>query len=400
LKYMNYEFRRKRIVKKLKREGLDLFLTRHPANVRYLCPSFKGEGTLLITKNGTFLLVDSRYIAQAKLEIEGEENIEIAEMRKPFLKSLLKLFAKTAVKSVAFEIEYTTYAFFKILEKNCKGIHPVRNRSPLGDRTEMPKALPISNGVKLHPVKNWVENLRIIKDDEEISYIRRACNIVDKVLGEIFKNIKWGKTSELELENEIEYRFKKEGSGHLPFKPIVVGGGRASFPHAHPTDEKLKEKEFVIVDCGASFESYACDLTRTIGKNIMDAEKKDIYNLVLKVQETAISNIKPGVKTSDLCKLVREMFWEKDVAQFFIHGLGHGVGLDIHEAPTLSSHGSVKLKKGMVITIEPGIYIPNKYGVRIEDTVLVTSKGCEVLTRLSKSDWQAGLPVCSGQVSS
>ncbi len=361
---MNYELRRKKIVKKLKRQGVDLFLTRHPANVRYLCPSFKGEGVILVTRSKTFLLVDSRYIEQAKLEIEGEKNIEIAEMRKPFLKSLFKLFAKTGVKSVAFEIEHTTYAFFEILKKHCRGI-------------------------KLSPTKDWVENLRIIKDDEEVSYIRRACNIVDKVLGKVIDDIKWGKTSELELENEIEYRFKKEGSQHLPFNPIIVGGSRASFPHAHPTNELLKEGEFVIIDCGASYEGYGCDLTRTIGKNIMDAQKKSTYSLVLKTQEAAISSIKPGVKTSDVCNLVREMFWEEDVVQFFIHGLGHGVGLDIHEAPSLSSHGSVKLKEGMVITIEPGIYIPNKYGVRIEDTVLVTSKGCEVLTRLSKSNWQA-----------
>ncbi len=360
---MNYEFRRKKLVKKLKREGVDLFLTLYSANVRYLCPSFKGEGTILVVKDRTILLVDSRYTQQARLEIEGEENVEISEMKKPFLKSLLKLFSETGIKSVAFETEHTSYAFFEMLKKHCKGI-------------------------KLHPVKDWVENLRVIKDDEEISHIRRACNIVDKVLGKVISDMKWGKTTELELENEIEYRFKKEGSGHLPFKPIIVGGSRASFPHAHPTCETLKENEFVIVDCGASFGGYACDLTRTIGKNIMDAEKKAIYNLVLKVQETAISNIKPGVKTSDLCKLVREMFWEKDVAQFFIHGLGHGVGLDIHEAPSLSSHGSVKLKEGMVITIEPGIYIPNKYGVRIEDTVLVTSKGYEVLTGLYKSCWQ------------
>jgi Xaa-Pro aminopeptidase len=361
---MSYEFRRKKIVKKLKRDGVDSFLARHQVNVRYLCPSFKGEGVILVTRDMTFLFVDSRYTEQAKLEIADEEGVEIVEMRKPFLKSLLKLLDKTGVKSVAFEIEHITYGFFETLKKHCKGI-------------------------KLEPAKDWVENLRIIKDDEEISYIRCACNIVDKVLGTVIDDIKWGKTSELELANELEYRLKKEGSGQLPFKPIIAGGSRASFPHAHPTNEPLKEGEFVIVDCGASCEGYGSDLTRTIGKNIMDSEKKDIHSLVLKVQEAAINNIKPGVKTADLCKLVREMFWEKDVVQFFIHGLGHGVGLDIHEAPSLSSHGSVKLKEGMIITIEPGIYIPNKYGVRIEDTVLVTSKGYEVLTRLPKSRWQA-----------
>ncbi len=361
---MNYEFRRKKIIKKLKRKGIDSFLTREQINVHYLCPSFKGEGVILVTKDITFLLVDSRYTQQAKFEIADEKGIELVEMRKPFLKSLLKLFAKAGVKNTAFEVEHTTYDFFETLKKNCRGI-------------------------KLEPTKGWVENLRIIKDDEEAKNIRRACNIIDRAMTTLIKNIKWGKTSELDLANELEYGLKKEGSGQLPFYPIIVSGSRTSFPHAYPTRELLREGELVIIDCGASCQGYGSDLTRTIGKNIMDAEKKETYNLVLKVQETAIKNVKPGVKTSDLCKLVREMFWEKDVAQFFIHGLGHGVGLNIHEAPSLSSHGSVKLKEGMVITIEPGVYIPNKYGVRIEDTVLVTSKGCEVLTGLYKNCWQA-----------
>ena len=358
---MNYERRRKKIVRKLRRDGLDSFLTRHQVNVRYLCPSFKGEGVILITKDRTFLLVDSRYTEQAKLEIVGEEGIELAEMRKPFLPSLQKLFAKAAIKSAAVEEEHITYSFFQKLSNKCKG-------------------------VKVHPVRDWVENLRVIKDEEEIENIRRACNIVDSVIEKLRKDIRWGIT-EIKLANELEYNLKKAGSGQLPFKPIIAGGARAAFPHAQLTDEPLEEGELVIIDSGASYKGYASDLTRTIGKNIMDREKKRIYNLVLKVQEAAINNIKPGVKTSDLCKLVREDLFEHGVAQFFIHGLGHGVGLDIHESPALSSHSSVRLKAGMVITIEPGIYIPNKFGVRIEDMVLVTSTGHEVLTSSYKKHY-------------
>ena len=358
---MNYELRRKKIVKKLKREGVDAFLTRHQPNLNYLCPSFMGEGVIVITRYKTFLLVDSRYTEQAKLEIAGESDIEIAEMRKPFLASLQKLFAKADIKSVAIEEEHITYSFFQELKKKFKRL-------------------------KIHPVKDWVENLRVIKDKEEIENIRCACNIVDGAIEILRKNIKWGIT-ETELANELEYKLKKAGSGTLPFRPIIAGGSRASFPHAPPTKEPLREGEFVIIDCGASYNGYASDLTRTIGKNIMDGEKKRIYNLVLKVQEAAINNIKPDVKTSDLCKLVREKFFEQGVVQFFIHGLGHGVGLQIHEAPALSSHGSVKLKEGMVITIEPGIYIPDKFGVRIEDMVLVTSTGHEVLTSSYKKNY-------------
>ena len=356
---MNYEVRRKKLIKKLKREGLDSFLTRHQVNLRYLCPSFKGEGVLLVTKDMTFLVVDSRYTEQARLQVQSEAGIEIAEMRKPFLVSILKLFAKAGIKSVAVEEEHITYEFFVKLRKKHE---------------------------ELYPVRDWVENLRIVKDDGEIANIRRACNIVDRVIESLRKDIRWG-MKEIELANELEYRLKKEGSGDLPFRPIIAGGVRASFPHAHPEDEPLKEEEFVIIDCGASYNGYGSDLTRTIGKNIMDKEKKRIYNLVLEVQEAAISNIKPGIKTSDLCKLVRQRLYEEDVVQFFIHGLGHGVGLDIHEAPSLSSHGSVKLKEGMVITIEPGIYMPNEYGVRIEDMVLVTHGGYEVLTSSFKESY-------------
>ncbi len=357
---MNYDFRREKVVKKLKRDGIDSFLTRK-FNMHYLCPSFSGDGVILITKDITFLLVDSRYTEQAKLEVKSEKGVEVVDMKKPFWVSLQKLFTKAGIKSVAVEGEYITYDFFEKLKVKCKG-------------------------VKIHPIKDWVENLRIIKDEVEIANIRRACNIVDRVMESISKDMRWGIT-EIELANELEYKLKKEGSGELPFKPIIAGGARASFPHAQPTDEPLKEGEFVIIDCGASYKGYGSDLTRTLGKNIMDQEKKRIYNLVLEVQEAAINNIKPGIKTSDLCDLVRERFFEEDVVQFFIHGLGHGVGLQIHEAPALSSHGSVKLKAGMVITIEPGIYLPNKFGVRIEDTVLVTSKGCEVLTSSLKEHY-------------
>lgn len=354
LEYMNYDFRRNKIVSKLKRDGVDSFLTTHQVNLHYLCPLFKGEGVLLVTKEMTFLLVDSRYTNQAKLELNGEEGIEVMETKKSLLFTLSRLLAQSSIKSVAVEGEHITYDFFERIKKEFKG-------------------------VKIHPVKGWVENLRIIKDEGEIASIRRACNIVDKVVETLRKDIRWG-MKETELATELEYRLKKEGSGKLPFRPIVAGGGRASFPHAHPTDKPLREGELVIIDCGASCNGYCSDLTRTIGQNIMDGEKKRIYSLVLEVQQAAIDSIKPGIQTSDLCKLVREMFFEEDVVQFFIHGLGHGVGLEVHEAPSLSSHGSVKLKEGMVITIEPGIYIPDKFGVRIEDTVLVTRGGCEVLT--------------------
>lgn len=356
---MNYAFRRNKIVKKLKRKGMDSFLTTHKVNRHYLCPSFKGEGVLLVTKDMTFLLVDSRYTQQAKLQLAGEKGIEVTEMKKPFLVSLLKLFSRTGIKNVAVEGEHITYAFFTKLKDKYKGVHPVIR---------------------------WVESLRVIKDEEEVANIRHACGIVDRVAESFTKDMGWG-IKEIELANELEYKLKKEGSGELPFRPIVAGGKRASFPHAQPTDEPIKEGEFVIVDCGASYKGYASDLTRTIGKNIMDREKKRIYDLVLEVQEAAINNIKPGIKTSNLCKLVRGKFFEEDVVQFFIHGLGHGVGLEVHETPSLSSHGSVKLKEGMVITIEPGIYIPNKYGVRIEDMVLVTSRGHEVLTSSYKKHY-------------
>ncbi len=358
---MNYEFRRKKIIRKLKREDIDSFLTTHQVNLRYLCPSFRGEGVLLVTKDMTFLLVDSRYTNQAKLGLQGEEGIEVIETKKSLLFSLLRILAQLNIRSVAVEGEHITYELFVKLRKKCKGI-------------------------KIHPMRNWVGSLRIIKDEGEIVNIRRACNIVDRVAEAILKDIRWG-MKEIELANELEYRLKKEGSGELPFSPIVAGGGRASFPHAQPTDEPIKEGEFVIIDCGASYNGYCSDLTRTIGKNIMDGEKKRIYNLVLEVQQAAIGNIKPEIKTSDICKLVRERFFEKGVVQFFIHGLGHGVGLEVHEAPSLSSHSSVKLKEGMVITIEPGLYIPNEYGVRIEDMVLITHNGCEVLTSSYKEHY-------------
>lgn len=354
---MNYKLRRKRLIEKLKKENIDSFFTLNQHHLHYLC-SFKGEGAVFVTKGKTLILVDSRYTEHAKADLRDDENLEVMEVNKSSIFNLPEIFSQFSIKSVALEAKHITYDFFSDLQNKCKNI-------------------------ELYPVKDWVEELRIVKENEEIENIRNACKIVDKVLDSLIKDIKWG-VSEKDFVVELEYKLKKEGSGELPFPPIVAGGVRASFPHAIPTNEKIKEGEFLVIDCGASYKGYVCDLTRTIGKNIIDEGKKKIYNLVFDAQKAAIDSIKPGIKASDLYAVAYEVFSKQGVSKLFTHGLGHGVGLQVHEAPSLFPKESVELKEGMVFTIEPGIYVLNKYGVRIEDLVLVTSKGCEVLTTSPK----------------
>jgi len=354
----DYISRRSRIIRKLKELGTDSFLTLHPPNIRYLC-TFKGEtGALFLHRDVSFLLVDSRYITEAKDEVRG---VEIRKIDNSLPSILFKLTKEMNVKRIAVEEEHITYGFFNKLRRRCKK-------------------------VEILPVREWVENLRVIKDEREIANIRDACKITDKIFKDIKKNIKWG-MKESDLANELEYRLKREGSEELPFSPIVASGRRASYPHARPTNSPLREGELVIIDCGARYNGYCSDLTRTIGQNIMDEEKKRFYNLVLRAQKAAIEAIRPGVVISTLVKIVHDIFRKEKLLRYFAHALGHGVGLEVHEKPSLSLKKSLRLKEGMVVTIEPGLYIPGSCGVRIEDMILVTSSGYELLTSCPKESY-------------
>ena len=228
---------------------------------------------------------------------------------------------------------------------------------------------------------NMIERQRMIKDREEISNIQKACEITDKCFSYIQTYIKPGIT-EKEIAEEIEKYYKKYAEG-LSFETIVASGENSSKPHAVPTDRKIQDQDIITIDMGCKLNGYCSDMTRTIFVGEVPEEIKPIYNLVLKNQTQTTNDFKDGASTRLLTKMVENDF--KLNGYDLIHSLGHGVGMEIHEAPYISYKSDAQLRENMVVTNEPGIYIPGKYGVRIEDTIQITKFGCINLTKSEKN---------------
>ena len=228
-----------------------------------------------------------------------------------------------------------------------------------------------------------IEKQRMIKDQEEISSLEKACEITDNCFQYILTYIKPGMT-ERQIADEIEEYYKKRTEG-LSFETIVASGENTSKPHAVPTDRKIQENDIITIDMGCKVNGYCSDMTRTffVGNEISD-KQKEIYDIVLEANKMAIKQVKAGMKCSDLDKVARDYIASKGYGDNFGHGLGHGIGLEIHEAPTVSPAGDIILEENMLITIEPGIYIDGFSGVRIEDDVIVKKDGCVVLNKSNK----------------
>ena len=224
----------------------------------------------------------------------------------------------------------------------------------------------------------------MVKDEKEIATIKKAIEISDVAFNEVLKIIKEG-VSEKEIAAYMEYIQRKLGAENRSFNTIIASGYRSALPHGVASDKKIEKDEFITMDFGAYYDGYVSDMTRTIyyGNNITDRHK-EIYNTVLEAQLLGIKTIKEGIKSNEVDTVVRNFFKEKGLAEAFGHGLGHGIGLDIHELPYLSAVTQIPLKENMAVTVEPGLYFDGWGGVRIEDDVLVTKNGCEVLNKSSK----------------
>ncbi|WOV88072.1 Xaa-Pro peptidase family protein [Sporosarcina oncorhynchi] len=238
---------------------------------------------------------------------------------------------------------------------------------------------------KMIPHVEWVPlqseflTIRARKSKEELSVIKKSIQASDQAFKQLLKNIHIGMT-ELDVRNELEYLMLKGGHEGPAFGTIVAFGERAALPHAVPTTRKLKENEYVLIDFGINYEGYMSDMTRTIAVGEIDNESSKVFELTLKALESSIKAVRPGVTGSQLDAIARDIFEEAGLEKYSLRGLGHGVGLQIHESPRIVQNGTDIVEEGMVFTIEPGIYIPNQVGVRIEDIVYVTEEGCDVLT--------------------
>ena len=239
--------------------------------------------------------------------------------------------------------------------------------------------------ISLEPILSQkLTELRQIKSAEEIEKIKKAQEITDSAFGHILNFIKVGKT-EKEISLELEFFMRKNGSEGVAFDTIAVSGKNSSLPHGVPTDKPLSDGDFLTMDFGAVYGGYCSDMTRTVALGHVSDEQEKIYNIVLNAQTEALKTIAPSVACKDIDKVARDIISDAGFADNFGHGLGHSVGLEIHETPACNTRDSTPLKAGMLMTVEPGIYLPNKFGVRIEDLIVVIDNGYQNLTKSPKN---------------
>jgi Xaa-Pro aminopeptidase len=336
----------------LEKNRLDAFVTSFMPHLRYLTGFSGSNGLCIITHAKVFFLTDFRYKEQIRDEIVCSRSfITSGEIIEKAAKE--KLFSRC--KRVGIEKEYLTLAQYSELRKNFV----------------MPRFVPTSE---------LVESLASVKSQAEISLIKRAIVITDAVFAEILKIVKAG-ISELDVSAEISYLHKKYGAEKDSFEPIVVSGPRGSLPHGKPSSKKIKRGELVTLDLGCFYRGYCSDLTRTIAVGKPSGLARKVYGIVLEAQQKAIDSAQSGIKAKKLDGISRDYIRSKGYGKHFGHGLGHGIGLQIHEFPRVSARSTHTLRSGNVITVEPGIYLPGKFGVRIEDDIVIRDGTCDVLTK-------------------
>ena len=335
--------------------SLDLqgIIISNPINIKYLT-NIDAEGILLVTRKENVYITDGRYVeaVHSILTIEDEIIVyNITDVSKDDYENFFMF-----CENVGFEENYVTYAKYK----------------------EYMHKFKINNLVETEDI---IEKQRAIKDDEEIKNITTACEITDKCFSHLLDFIKPGMT-EKQIAKEID-EFYNTNSDGVSFDTIVASGENSSKPHAVPTDRKIQEQDIITIDMGCKYKGYCSDMTRTIFVGSVPEYVKPVYDLVLKNQTQTLDQMKDGENIRLLTKMVENDFRLHNFD--LIHSLGHGVGLEIHERPFISYKNDNQLKENMVVTDEPGIYLPGKFGVRIEDTVLITKFGCINLTKSEKN---------------
>ncbi len=346
-----------RLREELAGRDLDAFLSFDAVTNTYLSGFSGSTSVVIVTAYRAIFVTDFRYREQARAEVNG---FDIREVSDSYMRGICAALSDIGARRVGFEPERMTY----------KSYQDVRDRL---------------STVELVPVQDMVSKLRTCKDPVEQGNIRRAASIASSVMCEIPSVIRAG-MSERELAAEIECRIRKNGADGPAFEAVVLFGERTSLPHGKPSDRRLVEGDIVLVDIGAKSNGYNSDLTRTwVYRKISATRAKEIYEIVRSAQRAALDFLKAGVWCAELDAVARSIIRESGYSDNFGHGLGHGVGLEVHEAPRISAQSTDKIQQDMVVTIEPGIYVPGEGGVRIEDLVLVTAAGCEVLTEVDKT---------------
>ena len=327
-------------------------------NRRYFCGMKSSAGAVLVFPDAAYLLIDFRYFEKAK---EKVTDCEVVRSTK-FYSQLVDLLKKHGTEKVCIEAETMTVAELSTYAEKLEGFK-IDSTGFLSDA---------------------ITKLRSVKTAEELEKMQKAQDIAEAALDNALRNVIKEGATELEVARSLDFYMLSHGAEAISFDTIALSGKNTSVPHGVPSDKKIQKGEFVLMDFGAVFDGYHSDTTRTVAIKSADEEMKKVYDIVLKAQLAVLDSVKPGAKCSDVDKIARDIISENGYGKYFGHATGHGVGLDIHESPVVSPRSETMLKKGMIITDEPGIYLPGKFGVRIEDVLILREGGCEVITKAAK----------------
>lgn len=366
---MSLNARKKRAAAAARAAGVDALLVTHLPDVRWLC-GFTGSSAAMVLHcpspkaarpaTRAVLFTDGRYIAQANAEAVGTQ---VVIATRPPLTEACEWIAAAGVRRCGFDETQTTVASLAAMRK------------------AVPGKLRRSLFVAVGPL---VARLRQVKDAEEIASLRAAAALGCRLFDRILTFIQPGMT-EMAVAAELEHAARLAGAEGMSFGTIIASGQRSALPHGHATLAKLPRRGFVTLDFGVLLDGYCSDMTRTIHIGRATTAERTAYDAVLEAQEAGVAAVRAGVVTGDVDEAARSVLRRAGLADWFTHSTGHSLGLEIHEEPRLAAKRTEKLKAGMIVTIEPGIYMPGSFGVRIEDTVLVTRSGCEILTPSPKA---------------
>jgi Xaa-Pro aminopeptidase len=346
-----------RVAQALEGHEADVLLVTEPHNVRWLTGFTGSSGAAVVGRDGTRrFITDFRYLTQSAEQLDPAWEREIAV---DLLAGVTRSLPGSGDLRMAFESAHMT----------------VKDHAKLAG-TLRPR-------IELVPVPGVVEELRAVKDEDELEAVRSAARLADDALVEVLGNGLVGRT-EREVALDLEFAIRRRGAEAVSFPPIVAAGEHGALPHAEPREVAIPAGTLCVIDWGAQLDGYASDCTRTFATGDVDPRDAEVYALVLRAQEAALAAVRPGPTGREVDAVARAIIDAAGHAEHFGHGLGHGVGLDVHEGPRLSKQGDAALAAGMVVTIEPGVYVPGAIGVRIEDLVIVTDDGGEVVSSLPK----------------
>lgn len=357
---MDYRGRAKKLGEALRGQRLDGCLITHLPNVRYLCGFTGSAGVLAVAEGRRAFFTDGRYTTQARAEVGGADRAaRVVVTKRPALVEAMVWLRKQRARRIGFEAEHVSVA------------------------TEQRLAAEAGKRGRLVATMGLVERLRMVKEPAEIEQIRAAVLLASGLFDHLLHVIKPG-VKESDVAAELEHAARRDGAEGMSFETIVASGTRSALPHGRASSQPIQKNGLVILDFGVILAGYCSDMTRTVCVGAPSKRQAKLYRAVLDAQLAAIARVSPGRRVSEVDQAARSVLQKAGWGRYFTHSTGHGVGIEVHESPRVAKGQAERLQPGMVITVEPGVYLPGEGGVRIEDMVVVTESGCEVLTPTTK----------------